>query len=47
MCASIQLVQEVHPARNVMAEKVFGRPLMEPWNAFPDGRLPIHRSFLW
>jgi hypothetical protein len=44
--ASVQLVDQFHPARNVMPEEVFGRPLIEPLYAFPDGLLSILRCFL-
>ena len=44
---SIQLVDQVHPARIVMPEKAFGWPLIEPLHAFPDDLLPIHAYFLW
>ena len=46
-CASVQLVDEVHPARSVMAEGVFGSPLMQPLLAFPNGLLPKDAWFLW
>jgi hypothetical protein len=39
-------VDEVHPAMSVLSEEVFGRPLMQPLHAFPDGLLPIPACFL-
>jgi hypothetical protein len=47
MRANIQLVDELHHARRVMPEKVFGRPLIEPLHTFSDDLLSIHLSFHW
>ena len=47
MRANVQLVDELHHARRVMPEKVFGRPLIEPLHAFSDDLLSIHLSFHW
>ena len=42
---AVRPVDQVHPARGIMPEEVFDKPLMEPLYAFPDGRLPMHRFF--
>jgi hypothetical protein len=39
-------MDQVYPAHSNMAEEVFGRPLREPWDAFPNGLLSLHRCFL-
>ena len=46
-CASVQLVDELHPAHSVMAEGVFGRPLKQPLHAFPEDLMSIPRCFFW
>jgi hypothetical protein len=45
MCASLQLVDEVYPAQRVMAEAVYGSPLMQPLYAFADSLLPNPAGF--
>jgi hypothetical protein len=44
--ASLQLMDQIHPAGSVMAEEVCDRPLVEPWYAFPDDLPSLHRYFL-
>jgi hypothetical protein len=39
-------MDEVHPARSVMAEGVFGRPLKQSLHVFCDDLLFIHPWFL-
>jgi hypothetical protein len=46
-CASVQLVDQVHPAGSIMPQEVFCSSLLQSVHAFPDGLLPIHVCFLW
>jgi hypothetical protein len=42
---SLQLVDQSHPARNLVAEEVLDRRLLQPLHAFPTGLLPKARLF--
>jgi len=41
---SVQLVDQSHPARSLVAEEVLDRRLLQPLHAFPTGLLPKRAS---
>jgi len=47
MRASSWWTRSIQLAQSIMAEEVFGRPLIKPWCAFPDGLQSIPACFLW
>jgi hypothetical protein len=41
---SVQLVDQSHPARSLVAEEVLDRRLLQPLHTFPTGLLPKSAS---